>query len=187
MMTELAALWLPILLSAVFVFIASSIIHMVLGAWHKGDYPRIPNEAAVMDALRPFAVPPGDYMVPSCDNMKEFGSPAFAEKLAKGPVMIVTMLPNAMMSMGRNLGLWFAYCLIVGIFTAYGAGVALPPHADTHLVLRLASVIAFMGYAAALWQMTIWYRRALLTTVKSTIDGLVYALITGATFAWLWP
>ena len=33
-MTPLTALWLPILVSAVFVFIASSIIHM-LPLWHK--------------------------------------------------------------------------------------------------------------------------------------------------------
>jgi len=33
-MVSLAALWLPILLAAVFVFIASSIIHMVL-PYHK--------------------------------------------------------------------------------------------------------------------------------------------------------
>ena len=37
-MVGLAALWLPILLSAVIVFVASSLIHMVSG-WHKSDYP----------------------------------------------------------------------------------------------------------------------------------------------------
>jgi hypothetical protein len=63
-MTGLAALWLPILLSSVIVFVVSSVIHTVL-PWHKNDYPRIPNEEKVMDALRPLAIPPGDYMVPA--------------------------------------------------------------------------------------------------------------------------
>ena len=62
-MTALPALWLPILLSSVIVFVVSSVIHMAL-PWHKSDYPPIPNEDKVMDALRPFAIPPGDYMVP---------------------------------------------------------------------------------------------------------------------------
>ena len=58
-MSVVAALWLPILLSAVLVFVASSIIHMA-SPWHKSDYPKMPNEDGVMDALRPFAIPPGD-------------------------------------------------------------------------------------------------------------------------------
>ncbi|HEX7420299.1 MAG TPA: hypothetical protein VF505_10460 [Thermoanaerobaculia bacterium] len=37
-MTALTALWLPILLSALFVFIVSSIIHMA-PLWHKNDFP----------------------------------------------------------------------------------------------------------------------------------------------------
>ena len=58
-MTALHSLWLPILLSSVIVFVVSSIIHMAL-PWHNSDYPKVPNEDKVMDALRPFAIPPGD-------------------------------------------------------------------------------------------------------------------------------
>ena len=58
-MIGLGALWLPILLSAVIVFIASSIIHMG-PFWHRGDYPKLPNEDGVLNALRPFAIPPGN-------------------------------------------------------------------------------------------------------------------------------
>src|SRR6516225_9800398 len=92
-MTSLLELWLPILVSAIFVFIASSIIHTVL-PWHKGDYPKIPNEDKVMDSLRPLAIPPGDYMVPRASSMKDMKSPEFTEKLKKGPVMMITMFPG---------------------------------------------------------------------------------------------
>ena len=61
-MVGILALWLPILLSAVIVFVVSSIIHMA-SPWHKNDYPRMPNEDQVRSALRPLAIPPGDYMV----------------------------------------------------------------------------------------------------------------------------
>jgi hypothetical protein len=30
----------------------------------------------------------------------------------------------------------------------------------------------------ALWQMSIWYRRAWSITLKATVDGLIYALLT---------
>ncbi|MBI3210905.1 MAG: hypothetical protein HYZ37_18630 [Candidatus Solibacter usitatus] len=185
-MTELNLLWLPILLSAVIVFVVSSIIHTVL-PWHKGDYPKMPDEEAVRRALQPLAIPPGDYMVPRPSSHKEMGTPEFIEKVKQGPVMMFTVMPNGPMSMGRNLILWFVYCAVVGIFAAYVAGRALPAGAPYLRVFRFAGVTAFAGYALALWQMSIWYRRAWLTTIKSTIDGLIYALLTAGTFGWLWP
>src|SRR5437899_639289 len=122
-MTALSELWLPVLLSGVIVFVASSIIHMVL-PWHKTDYPKMPNEDKVMDALRPLAIPPCDYMVPRCANAKDMKSPEFMEKMKKGPVMMVTVFPSNAFSMGRNLTMWFIYCLVVGVFAAYVAGRA---------------------------------------------------------------
>ena len=64
----ISSLLLPILLSAAFVFVVSSIIHMLL-PYHKGDYKKVPDEAGVMDALRPFNLAPGDYSVPRADSM----------------------------------------------------------------------------------------------------------------------
>ena len=185
-MTGLHALWLPILLSSVFVFIASSIIHM-LSPWHKGDYPRMPNEDKVMEALRPFAIPPGDYMVPRPATRQDLNTQEFRDKLDKGPVMVLTVLPNGPFSMGRNLALWFVYLLVVGVFSAYISGRALPHGAAYLRVFRFAGAVAFIGYSLALWQMSIWYRRSWITTLKATVDGLIYALLTAGTFGWLWP
>jgi hypothetical protein len=185
-MTGLSALWLPILLSSVIVFVVSSIIHMAL-PWHKSDYPRVPNEDNVMDALRPFAIPPGDYMIPRPSSGKEMRAPEFLEKIKKGPVIIMTVMPNGMMSMWKNLVLWFLYSVVVGIFVAYVTVHALPPGAGYRQVFRFAGVTAFLGYAAALWQMSIWYHRAWSNTIKATVDGFIYALLTAGTFGWLWP
>lgn len=185
-MTGLDSLWLPILLSAVIVFVVSSIIHMAL-PWHKGDYPRIPNEDKMMDALRPLAIPPGDYMVPRPAQRAEMRSPEFQEKMKKGPVMVLTVMPNGPTAMGRNLTLWFIYSAVVSFFAAYVAGRALPPGAPYLHVFRFVGATAFIGYSLALWQMSIWYRRAWSTTIKATVDGLIYASLTAGTFGWLWP
>jgi hypothetical protein len=185
-MTSLMSLWLPILLSAVFVFVASSIVHMVL-PWHRTDYRTVPNEDRVMDALRPFAIPPGDYMIPRPASMEEMRSPAFAEKARQGPVAVMTVMPSGMMSMGRNLALGFLYSVVVSVFAAYIASRALAPAAAYRHVFRFVGATAFIGYSLALWQMSIWYRRAWSTTIKSTIDGLIYAGVTAGTFGWLWP
>jgi len=185
-MTGLDMLWLPILVSAVFVFVASSVIHMAL-PWHKGDCRGLPNEDEVMDALRPFSLTPGDYMIPRPGSMKDCKSPEFVEKMNKGPVMLVTVLPNGGPSMGQSLVLWFIYCAVVGFIAAYVTGRALPVGAHYLRVFRFAGTTAFVGYALALWQMSIWYRRSWTTTIKSTIDGLVYGLLTAGVFGWLWP
>ncbi len=185
-MTPLSALWLPILLSAVVVFVVSSVVHMLL-PWHKGDYKKLPHEAQVLDALRPFEIPPGDYMAPRPQSTKDLGSAEFKEKMNQGPVIVLTVLPSGPMAMGRNLLMWFLYSLIVGLFAAYVAGRALPPGTNYLHVFRFVGATAFIGYSVALWQMTIWYRRSWITTIKSTIDGLLYGLLTAGMFGWLWP
>ena len=186
MTAVLGSLWLPVLVSAVLVFIASSVLHMAV-PWHRGDFATLPSEERAMESLRPLAIPPGDYMVPRPQNMDEMRSPAFAEKMQKGPVMVLTVLPNGRTSMGRNLAMWFVYLLIVGALTALVASLELRRGQDFHDVVHVTLVTSFMGYCLALWQMTIWYRRKLGTTIKGTIDGVIYAAITAATFAYFWP
>lgn len=185
-MTDLTALWLPILLSSVVVFLASSVIHMAL-PWHKSDYPKVPDEDRVLEALRPLAIPPGDYMIPRASSTQEMRSAEFTDKLNKGPVMVVTVLPNGPMTMGMSLVLWFVYSVVVGYFAAYVASRALPAGVEYLQVFRFIGTSAFIGYSLALWQMSIWYKRAWATTLKSTVDGLIYALLTAGVFGWLWP
>jgi hypothetical protein len=185
-MTGLSALWLPILVSSVLVFVASSLIHMA-SPWHKTDYPKLPNEQQVMDALRPLAIPPGDYFIPRPSTRAEMGSPAFAERVKQGPVVVFTVMPSQTMSMGRNLILWLLYCIVVSALAAYIAGRALPPGAPYRQVFRFAGATAFIAYSVALWQMSIWYRRAWTTTIKASVDGVIYAVLTAAAFGWLWP
>ena len=185
-MVTLASLWLPILLSAVIVFIASSIIHMVL-PWHKNDYARLPDEEKARAALRPLAIPAGDYMVPCPQDRRELTSPEFKARVNEGPNLVVTVLPNGPWSMGRNLGLWFAYLVVVALYSAYVAGRALPPGTNYLIVFRFVGATAFAAFALALWQMSIWYRRSWGTTIRSTIDGLIYATLVAGTFGWLWP
>ena len=185
-MVPVLSLWLPVLLSAVFVFIASSIIHMAL-TYHKPDRLPLPNEAGVMDALRPFKIPPGDYTVPCASDMKKMGSPEFLEKTKQGPVALMTVLPNGPMNIGRSLGMWFAYSVLVGAIAGYVAGLALGPGADYRVVFRIVSTVAFTGYALAILQSSIWWYQGWGATLRTMFDGLVYALLTAGTFGWLWP
>lgn len=185
-MVPLLDLWLPILLSAVLVFVASSIIHMLLG-YHDNEWRRVPAEDEAMDALRRLDLSPGDYVLPCAGSRRERGDPAFIEKMKKGPMVFLTIMPAGAPAMGKSLALWFVYCVVVGVFAAYVAGRALGPDAHYLAVFRFAGATAFAGYALALWQNTIWYKRSAAATLKANFDALIYALLTAGAFGWLWP
>ena len=180
----LAELWLAILLAAVFVFIASSVIHMAT-KWHQPDHKPMPDEASALDALR--GMPPGDYVFPGCTSMKEMGTPEMLEKYKQGPVGFITLLPPGPPAIGKALIQWFVFSLIVGLFTAYVCSLTLPAGADSMFVFRVSGTVAFMGYVLADMCNSIWKGVSWATTFRFLVDGLVYALCTAGTFAWLWP
>jgi hypothetical protein len=185
-MVSLMSLWLPILLAAVVVFAASFVIHMVL-PYHRSDYRKVPSEDEAMAALRKIGVQPGDYFMPHGGGPAAMKDPAFIEKMKQGPIAVMTVMPSGAPTMGPQLVQWFIYCVVVGVFAGYVAGRALPSGAEYLAVFRLAGTTAFVGYCLALWHDSIWYKRAWSTTLKQTLDGLVYALLTAGTFGWLWP
>jgi hypothetical protein len=184
-MVTLAALWLPILLSAVIVFIASSIMHMVL-PYHRSDYVRLPDEDGVTAALRTAGVKRGRYIFPHCthENMK---SPEVVEKYKQGPVGMLTIFPSGPPKMGKFLGLWFGFLLIIGIFVAYLAGRTLAPGTHYLQVFRVAGTAAFLAYGLGNLANGIWKGQPWPATIKEVVDGLIYGLLTAGTFGWLWP
>jgi hypothetical protein len=185
-MVPLTALWLPIVLSAVVVFIASSIMHMVL-AYHKSDYRKLPDEDRVIDALRNAGVNPGRAYFFPYYSFKEVKSAPVVERLKRGPVGLMTVLPSGPPAMGKNLVQWFLYSIIIGIFAAYLAGRTLAAGTVFLQVFRVVGTAAFLGYGAAHAQESIWAGRSWVVTFKHIFDSLIYAGLTAATFGWLWP
>lgn len=185
-MVPLTSLWLPILLSAVLVFIASSIIHMALG-YHAGDFKKVPDEGALQEAFRSLGVAPGDYGLPKAESSRAMNDPAFVEKMKAGPIVFMTVRPGGEWSMGPALAQWFVYCVAVSGVGAYVAGRALDPGAGYLDVFRFAGTTTFACYSMSLPQASIWYKRSWSTTLKAMLDGLIYGALTGGTFGWLWP
>jgi len=185
-MVSVVSLAVPILVSAVLVFIASSLVHMVLPL-HRTDFARVPDEDNVMEALRRFKIPPGDYITPRPSSPASMKDPAFLAKREKGPVLLMTVLPSGPVTMGPQLFLWFLYCVVISVFAAYVTSRAVPPGSAYLEVFRFAGTTAFLGYAMALPPQSIWYKRKWSTTFKAMFDGLIYALLTAGAFGWLWP
>ncbi len=184
-MVTLAALWLPILLSAVIVFVASSIMHMVL-PYHRSDYSQLPDEDKVLSTLRSANLKRGLYVFPFCTH-KDMKSPALIEKQKQGPVGFITIIPSGPPAMPKFLIQWFVFCLLIGFFVAYLTAHTVPFGAHYLAVFRVVGTAAFLAYGLGNLSNGIWKGQMWGNTIKEVIDGLVYALLTAGTFGWLWP
>jgi len=184
-MVALTSLLLPIFLSAVIVFVASSIVHMVL-KYHASDYRPLPDEDRTLAALRPAGLTPGLYHFPFCTH-KDMNTPAMQEKYKQGPVGFMTIYPSAPPAMPKFLGLWFVYCLVIGLFVAYLTGRTVMAGASYLAVFRVGGTAAFLAYSLGPTVNGIWKGQPWSMVIKEACDGLIYSLLTAGTFGGLWP
>jgi len=185
-MNTLLSLWLPILLSAVVVFVISSLVHMVL-KWHASDYNGFANEDAVRAAIRAGNPAPGRYVMPHCNDMKDMGSEAMVKKYQEGPVGHFTLGPSGAPNMGKYLGLWFLWSLAITVVAAYLAARLYPldrPHARG--ASKLVGAGAFIAYGFGTVTESIWAMRPWSSSAKYLLDAALYSVGTGLVFYWLW-
>ena len=185
-MQHFPQLWLPILVTAVLVFIASSLIHMVF-KWHNADFKKLSNEDAVSAAIRAGSPAPGQYVLPHCADMKAMQAEEMQKKYIDGPIGLLTLRKNGPPSIGGSLIQWFVYTLVVAAIAGAIAlrifGVPGNAHGAGHLV----GLISFLTYAGGSVQASIWMGKPWISVVKDLFDGLIYATISGLIFMWLWP
>jgi hypothetical protein len=185
-MVSLGSLLLPVVLSAVFVFVASSVIHMVL-KYHASDYSPLPNEEAVRAAIRAGNPEPKQYVIPYCKDPKEMQSPEMVQKHVEGPVAVLSLRRPAKPTMGPYLAKWFGFNLVVAFFVAYVAAHTLPAGSEYLEVFRVVGAVTFLAYAAGTFPAAIWMAKPWSVALKEALDGLIYGLVTAGTFGWLWP
>ena len=185
-MTPFMSLLLPILVSAVAVFVLSSIIHMAM-PWHKSDYAAVPDEDGLMRAMRPFNLPPNDYMLPRPKSGADMKSAEYMAKHVAGPVAIMTVRPNGAWKMAPVMATWFVFTVLVASVAACMTGAVVAPAADHRHVLHFAGGITFLCYAMGGVPQSIWYGRKWSTTFKHAFDALIFGAASGFIFAAFWP
>ena len=185
-MVSLSALWLPILLSAVAVWIVSAIVWMAL-PYHKSDFRPLSNEDDMLGAFRTARLGPGIYMFPWASSQKEMQQPEIKAKFDAGPVGLLTIFPPGRMKMAKPMIQSFLYYLVISLFAAYVASRTLLAPDEYLTVFRLVGTVAALAYAAGHIQNSIWFGTPWRNTWKHVFDGLVYGLVTAGVFGWLWP
>ncbi len=179
---SILSLWLPILASAIIVFVASALVWMVL-PWHKSDFKKLPDEEAARRALKGLVT--GHYMVPYCMDPAELKNEAMRSKYIEGPQAFITVADNRLPQMWPKLVASFLYYVAVGVACAYMVSRTLPANAVYLEVFRIAGTTAFLAHGLAYVQDSIWFSRPWSLTAKNLMDALIYALLAGGTFGWL--
>lgn len=185
-MVSLQQLIIPIVLSAVLVFIASSLIHMVL-KWHNKDYGKLSNEDEVRAAINRGNPAPGQYVTPWAMDPGSFKDPEFQKKFTEGPIGVLWLKRPGPMKMGPQLGQWFIFNLVVSLFVAYLTSRTLQPGTEYLQVFRVAGTAGFLAYSLGEIPMAIWMGKPWSVAIKEVVDGLIYAFMIGGAFGWLWP
>lgn len=183
-MVSLSALWLPILLSTVTVFIVSALVWMVL-PHHKSDWAKLPDEDGIAAKLRAAKLSPGLYTYPFWHENPN--DPGLKKKYDDGPVVQIVVSPNGMPNMGKNLILTLTQYLFISLMVAYVASHALNAGAEYPAVFRVAGTVAVIAYIGVIPTYSIWFGRPWKVAVKDILDGVVYGLLTAGFFGWLWP
>ncbi len=182
-MVTIGSLWLPIVLSAVIVFVAAAAVWMAL-PHHKNEWKGLSNEDAVRAALKGTA--PGQYVLPygTAGAMKD---PAYLKKRQEGPTAWLTVVPSGVAGMGKPMALSVVYYLVVGIVVAYIASRTLGPGTDYLHVFRVVGTVTWLAYGWGSVSDAVWFGRPWSSVFKQMGDSLLYALLTAGTFGWLWP
>lgn len=180
----ITALWLAILGSGIAVFVTSSIVWMVL-PHHKSDYSAVGNEEAARSALRGLA--PGLYNLPHVADPSEMTKDENRLKFEEGPLAFITVVPNGLPKMGRMLGTWFLFCILVSVVCAYVASRTLPSSVAFVEAFRITGTVAWLAYGFGSVQESIWFGRPWKMTVKMLLDSLAYGVATGLCFGFFWP
>lgn len=185
-MSAIAQLWMPILITAVLIFVTSSLIHMVF-KWHNSDYLPLANEDDVRAAIRARSPPPGQYMMPHCVDMKEMGGETMLKKFAEGPVAFLTVRKNGPPAMGPTFAMWFAFTVVVAACAGWLAMSAFAGKANASAAGQMVGFISFLAYGGGSVPLGIWMGKPWSSVAKDLLDALIYGVISGVVFMWLWP
>ena len=185
-MLSLTSLWMPIVLTSVLIFFASSLIHMVF-KWHNSEYRKLPNEDEVRAVINKAQLVPGQYVMPHCLDGSDFKKPELQQKFVEGPIAFLVLRQSGMPKMGKQLGQWFAFTLALAAVVGCLAACVLPAGAGRHAVFHLVAMVTLLAYGSGSVVNSIWMGRPWSATAKELLDAAIYAGLSGAAFAWLWP
>jgi Flp pilus assembly protein TadB len=187
-MDFLVHLWLPIVASAVAVFVGSALGWMLVGH-HKGDMNKLTEEQdrKLIEALKTLNLAPGVYGYPDMHKkMTREEQKKCYETMFQNPVGMLRVWKHP--HMGVNMFKTFLVNVVVSVFIAYigwTAFGAAPKSFMQHW--QLLGTCGVLAYSFSFIPCEIWYQQTRRALTTMFIDGVVLGLLCGAVMSWLWP
>lgn len=176
-------LWLPIAVCGVALFFCS-FLAWAISPHHRGDFQKLPDEDGVRNAVKAANVSPGVYMFPHASDHKD-GKEDMKAKFASGPMGLVTVM--TMPNMGKNMALTCMVFMVVSAMIGYLLWGLLPVGAGFLPVFKAAGTAGVIAYSFSFLPNAIWFQHGLRATLLCVLDGIVYGMVTGLIFAFMWP
>jgi hypothetical protein len=184
-MQEISSLGLPILLSAIAVFVASFLAWVVIGH-HTPDWNELPDEEATITLLQKSGAKAGQYMFPMMRSKEQMADESKQRRMDSGPWGTVNIWARPV-NMGRNLLQTFVFYLVASFFVGYLGTLALDPGASFSRVFQVTGTAGILAYAFGGVPNAIWFGTHFRSAIMDVIDGICFGLITGLVFASMWP
>jgi len=182
-MVSVLALWLPILVGAVIVFVASAIIWMATPL-HTPDVKPAPED--LEKAVGELKMERGHYAFPmGSGGPKDMKDPAFVERFNRGPWGTITI--SGKPNFGLNLIRTFSVYVVILLFVAYLTGRALPPGAAYMEVFQIAGAAAVLGFTFGGLPNDIFFAKPTRFVITSMIEAAILATLAAGVFAGFWP
>lgn len=191
-MEFLSQLWLPIVVSAVAVWIAGAVIWMAM-PHHKKDMLELPNRTEAIEKIRSLGLPPGNYMFPAGGCSKEtMKDPEVQRCWKEGPLGYISLWKTPP-KMGGNMIGTFCVHVVVSVLVGYlawvtiGGGAAglagLGAEPGFGRIFQVAGTAGILAYAFSHVPNGLWFGASKRAIAMNIVDGVVYGLIMGAVFA----
>lgn len=182
----LLSLWLPILVSTVFVFILGFFLYMVL-PHHRTDFERIEEEERFSVELQNHKLKKGLYSFPYAASPVDTKDPEYQKRVETGPVGLLIIGPNEVSPSRKQLAIHLLYIAVLTAIVAYIAGQALGPGTEYLKVFQIVGATSFVAFAGGCFVLPIWFHFGWSMVLKTAADSAVFSLATAGIFAWLWP
>lgn len=184
-MSELLALWLPILVCSVVLQIASTLAWIV-SPHHKPDFIKHPEEEKLMELIRSSTPNAGQQYVFPYAEPSEMKDEAVVARYKAGPWGLLNVWPGQP-NMGGNIFKTFVFFVVTTFFIAYLTQLALDPGEGFSKVFQIAGTAGILAYCFAPTANDIWFAKPRRAVLMNWIDGIIYGLLTGVIFASMWP
>lgn len=173
------------IVGGIVMFAWGAVSHMLLGVGTVG-VKSLPNEAAVVAAMKANIPDPGLYFAPGIDmsrTLTDEEKAAWTQKYEAGPNVFLVYRPTGVTPFSpRQLGVEFASNVLAALVGAFMLGMTVPSFGKRVAVATLIGLAAWLSINVSYWD---WYRFPANFVASELVEQVVGWFLSGLAMAFL--